>query len=243
MNRENLKVISKENAVPLDVETPAITAPRDVVHRKGWWHYGIQANLVRLNDRGEIQILVQRRSDIVDISKLKNDQSLATQTLYTDNSPESTFERGLKEELGIEINEIDFFKFLPNASFFIIKRYKENDKLINKEKLSLFVATFKSPRNIHPNSHKVNSLEWVDWNMFVEKVHSSPDEYTKTIRFYIKNKLLRGMLEEQTLDFVKKGERPLLNNKITTIYYSPQNNNDVYINYRSEELENPIKLG
>lgn len=228
MRKENcLYVISKKDAVPLNNNIEHTSCTRNEVHKNGYWHCGIQANLVRLDSRGILQILVQRRSHSVDISKMKKDQSLATQRLFTDRTIESSFERGLKEELGIKLGEIKYFNFLPNANFFISKKYEEDSELFNREKLSLFVATLSNTRKLTLSSHRVNSIEWVDWNLFVNDIYLHPEEYTKTVRFYVVNDLLKNILERQMSDFIKGRKLSAINDKdFTTIYYSPADNKD-----------------
>ena len=66
---------------------------RESVHRDGSWHRGVQLNLCH-----DGHLLLQRRSDKVDIAKGLLDQTLATQLLVTDmENDQLALRRGLRD--------------------------------------------------------------------------------------------------------------------------------------------------
>lgn len=229
MKTNYLKVISKLDVVPFteDVSTRGM---RSSIHQNGWWHCGILTNLLRVGSLGQLQILVQKRSGQVDIAKQKYDQSLASQMLYKDKNPLESFFRGIKEELGIDPSEIEYCEFLPHSKFYIVKKYEENKNILNRERIFLYVATLKMKRKLHLNCNRVSKIEWIDWVDFATDVEKNPYRYTKTARFFLKNKHLKNDLERFMTNFIKgKVDKSLNQQKCVYLYISPINNKDTII--------------
>ena len=88
------------------------------IHRNGDWHRGVQLNLVCENF-----LLMQKRSDTVDIAKGLFDQTLATQLIVEDEEDEiKALSRGLREEIGIDIATLNIERIAGPKK--IIKRYE-----------------------------------------------------------------------------------------------------------------------
>lgn len=229
-NSKYLKIISKSINIP-KTKLSQFRGNRNDVHKKGWWHYGVLTNLIRIDSNGNLQILIQKRSNTVDIAKVKYDQSLATQILFSDKNKRESFYRGIKEELNINSTDIEFVEFLPKSNFYIIKEYIDENNIINKEKIFLFVAKLKKKINIKSNCNRVISTKWIDWEQFVNDILKHPSNYTKTVRFFIKNVILRNRLEKFMINFINNNiDKKVNSSKLNILYVSPKNNKDTIQN-------------
>lgn len=200
---------------------------RNFVHKNGLWHYCVLTNLIKIDSKGKLKILVQKRSDHVDIAVGKYDQSVATQMLYSEKNNLSTLFRGLKIELGLKKSEIQHKEFLPFSNFFISKEYSEHTGILNREKISLFIVKLKKDRKISINCPKVASIRWMFWDEFVRDVRKNPNNYTKTVRFFIMNNFLRKKLEEFMFNFVNNMNNNSVNKlRLNYLYSSPKSNSD-----------------
>lgn len=170
------------------------------VHTIGDWHKGIQAHVVRPNNAGTFDVLIQVRSTEVDISKGRYDQSLATQMLKEDNLSEfATLCRGLSTELGIH----DFTQEKLEVELRIIKTYQQEVEVLNREMLSLFLVHVSEDAQIASLSSKIEQLLWVDWDSLIEFFENNPSQFTKTAQFYLGNPLLRKNIESATYRFLE----------------------------------------
>lgn len=107
---------------------------RSRVHSDGDFHVGIQAYIVRINEEGQTEVLVQKRSGVVDIAKGQFDQSLATQILAKDGGAlKAALIRGLKEELDIDEDEIEVAPLGLHAELKVYKKYADDPNLYNWE--------------------------------------------------------------------------------------------------------------
>ncbi len=175
---------------------------RALVHRDGDWHRGIQANVVRPNEQGSFDILLQKRSGIVDISGGKYDQSLATQMLDADAlAPANALRRGLATELGVtKYKSLKLFDRLK-----IIKTYKEQPNVLNRELLSLYLVKAEDESQIKVNSPKIADLAWVPWSSFLHFFAEMPNGFTKTSQFYFSDEFLSPELEVASNKFIYNG--------------------------------------
>lgn len=172
---------------------------RHKVHTTGTWHKGIQAHVVRPNDKGTFDVLVQLRSEDVDIGKLKYDQSLATQMLREDNLSEiCALRRGLLTELGI--SRFTHVRF--DAHLRIIKTYEEDADMLNRELLALFLVNVKEGAQIAALSSKTEQLLWVDWSSLLSFFEANRSQFTKTAQLYLGNPALRQGIAVATYKFL-----------------------------------------
>jgi len=215
----------------LDVNSnPIMRKKRSIVHREGDFHQGAQAFIVRQGDRGQIQVLLQRRSS-TDIASGQWDHSIATQFLPNDGyNPEQAIRRGLSEELGIEESNIKSLRLLTDkVQLLAAKRYSENAKLFNREFIDFLIIELRDQKEIQPNHQKVAEVRWVDLEVFNEAIQASPDSYTKNVRFYVLNSVLRGHIETSIEAMMNGRTAPELA-LFRSTYYSPADNQDVIIN-------------
>ena len=147
---------------------------REQIHRQGLWHRNVQVNILNKGC-----LLMQQRSDHVDIAKYKLDQSMATHLLVGETG-EDAVKRGLYEELGIK--NLEFYKVA--GPFKIIKKYKYDKSLYNREFVSLYCARYnKIPKT---NCAKVQKLFWMNIDKVIKDVNANPDNYTKTFVMWVK---------------------------------------------------------
>ena len=166
------------------------TEERAIVHKNGTWHRGVQAYVIYETQDGRIQVLRQKRSQIVDIAKGKYDQSLATQIIAADGAePENALKRGLRQELGIMEDEIEYTRVGREGWLRAIKKYDEDPSLKNFETISLYIVKV-NRQDIEPVSPKVDSVEWVDWEEYASDLMAHVDEYTSTARFYVADPIM-----------------------------------------------------
>lgn len=155
-------------------------------HSEGSWHLALTAFICRKNTlTGNLEVLVQERSDYVDIAQKHYDQSLATQLLTIDNNDiDVALERGLFEELAIKDIDIKT-KFLWNdwGNIYIEKRYSDNPDLWNRELVANYLVVLNDGVQIKGN-FKVQSYKWLPWEELCNLVVSQPNRFTKTIRIF-----------------------------------------------------------
>lgn len=173
---------------------------RNLVHTRGHWHKGIQANIIKKKGNS-FEILMQVRSAIVDVAKKKFDQSLATQMTYADAlSEENALHRGLLEELGVNSYER---KVKMQADIRIIKTYEDDWSTINCELISLFILEVSPDTFIKAYSPKIQSLEWVSWKNFLKRIETNPTVFTKTAQFYFRTKEIREEIESLSMQLIR----------------------------------------
>lgn len=178
---------------------------RTLVHVDGDWHKGIQANIIRPNRQGTFDILLQKRSAVVDISPHKYDQSLATQMLDLDNKDESiALQRGLHSELNIE--RYDARRL--DATLRIVKTYQNQPQLLNRELISLWIVQVEADKDIIPASPKIGLLEWVEWHDCLKMLNNSPDSFTKTGKFYFTDATFAPYIEQASYALLRKETVP-----------------------------------
>jgi len=149
---------------------------RDIVHRTGLWHKNVQINIVHNG-----KLLLQERSDCVDIAKGCFDQSLATHFL----AGESIFKaikRGLREELGIDV-ERKQLKYIAGPVK-IIKHYEYDKDLYNREFIYLYeLSWYPKPKTTCP---KIKRLFWKDIKLVKKDIKLNPERYTRTFSMWVK---------------------------------------------------------
>lgn len=197
---------------------------RSLIHKEGDWHNTIQANIIRKNNSGTYDILVQQRSLKVDIGHNKLDQSLATQMCFVDKlSPELTLKRGLLSELGI--NDYEFIK-IP-YTMFIIKTYKNQPKILNRELLNLYIVKIENNCKARISTPKIKKLYWMEWNKFLLFFKKNKKNFTKTSQFYFSNPKIISNIKKNQYNFLctnKKINRNINNKYIFHINKSNQKN-------------------
>lgn len=152
---------------------------RSLVHTDGDWHKGIQLNIIWCDE-----ILLQMRSDCVDIAKNLMDQSLATQLLVEDEEDEyKALTRGLQEELGVT-PDLDEIKMVA-SNWKIIKSYEYDSNLHNREFVTLFEWRLKEKRIFKPNSAKVKQLIWMQLDEVKRMAQRDPSMFTKTFYMWL----------------------------------------------------------
>lgn len=225
--------------------------PRYGVHVDGDWHWGIQANIIDISDKENPKMLVQERSQFVDISPLKLDQSLATQMLIEDRgSRVDALKRGLAEELGLNLDK-DIRKVIEigeHGSLRILKTYPENPDLYNRELTTLFLLFIDGGLDIRPQSPRVNRLHRIPIEDLRDLIYKYPKKFTKTIRYYFVNTELFD-ISSQAVGKTIKGETFRGSLPFKSEFYSYENY-DVVINTYKDGLskiriynsQNSIKL-
>lgn len=174
---------------------------RPLVHTEGDWHRGVQANVIRRNQNGNFDFLVQQRSGIVDLSKYKFDQSLATQmTVEDDLNEESTLHRGLRDELGICSY---LAKKRINPDFQIVKTYEEDPNKLNREFISLYIVLVGIEQQISLGCEKIFSVRWMGWNEFLTFFEENPSAFTQTAQFYFSNPLILSLIEGASFSLIQ----------------------------------------
>jgi len=176
-------------------------ADRKKIHKSGDWHVAVHGNIIR-NHQGSMQILVQKRSDKVDIAKNYFDQSVAIQAISGERNLDNILLRGLKEELGLKKEDVEFVRFNKNGKLLIEKKYEYDKSLKNNEKAHLYlIKTFKNPK---PVSERVRTVEWMDWLDFIQLSHRK--NCTKSVRMYTHENRLRKSLEKAMFQFLSFGK-------------------------------------
>ena len=179
--------------------------PRELVHVDGDWHRGVQAHIVRPNTRGTFDILVQRRSNIVDIGAYKYDQSLATQMIDRDNlTISASLRRGLEDELGI----VDYTATELPLTLRIVKTYEEHAGTLNRELISLYIVQVPDDKKILRKSPKIKELVWMEWYDFIRFFNTNPEQFTKTSQFYCSDELLLPYIESASLSVIYHNPLP-----------------------------------
>jgi len=158
---------------------------RSTVHKDGVWHFGIQAIILQKDSQNNIFTLTQTRSETVDLSQTKVDQSLATQMIVEDQcDPVKTLRRGLANELSVDLDKCRYVEILKDKKKVITKTYSSNLHAHNREIVYLFLVELGSDAKIIPNMFKIKKTEWVSWSSFVLSSKLHPSNYTKTLRLY-----------------------------------------------------------
>jgi isopentenyldiphosphate isomerase len=184
---------------------------RAAVHRDGDWHQGSQALILRTTGKGEVQVLLQGRSEQVDISKGRYDQSLATQLLVKDDGDlERALKRGLQEELGLREGDVKIVQVGENGWLTAIKQYAEDPALLNREFRSLFLVQVDVTTTVRAMSPKVATVEWVDWEALTQRIQAEPTTFTKTARAHLLDPTAGSAVEQAIDDFLHgRPQKPL----------------------------------
>lgn len=149
------------------------------IHRDGDWHRGVQLNLVC-----EDQLLMQQRSDLVDIAKGLFDQSLATQLVVEDEENDLiALSRGLREELSLNIESLCLEHIAGPKK--VIKRYKYDTSLYNREFVSLYQASLPL-QDLTPTHSKVQALFWKPIKEVKIEASNYPHKFTQTFLMWLK---------------------------------------------------------
>lgn len=172
---------------------------RDLVHTKGSWHKGVQANIIRPNEKGSFDILLQLRSEVVDIGKNKYDQSLATQMIKEDNlSEEAALKRGLEQELGI----LKYRSISMPAKIRIIKQYKEQPEVDNREFVSLYIVV--ASQKPQKRTKKIKELFWIEWQQFKTFFNQNCNNFTKTGQLYFSTPTIIEEMEKMSYAIINR---------------------------------------
>lgn len=202
------------------------------VHSSGDWHLAVTAFIFRRDKSGNMQVLVQKRSQFVDIAQNTYDQSLATQLIVEDkNSIEDAFYRGLREELGISKTEIvSLFKWNEIGDIYISKHYNDNPELWNREIVTTYFAQVKDSVKIVGN-YKVAGYEWLTWSEFCDLVRMQPNNFTKTTRIYTVVDKIAEEIDQVVVDMFDKKIPQKLSKKV---YYASYDNSD-FVGFESTD--------
>jgi hypothetical protein len=169
---------------------------RNLVHAQGYWHKTVQANVLRKNAADSFDILVQKRSAVVDIGMRKFDQSLATHMLDSDNLDDSeTLRRGLFSELGIH----EYRSTRVDRDLRIIKTYKEHPNTLNREIVSLFLVEINGDDPVVAMTSRIERLFWMQWSDFLKFFAERKEDFTKTAQFYFGELDLLRQIEDESL--------------------------------------------
>lgn len=172
--------------------------PRELVHTEGDWHRGVQANIIRPNDKGTFDVLLQERSGVVDIGRHKYDQSLATQMLAADVlDRDSALDRGLLCELGVT----DYSAHRLPLSLRIVKTYPEHPGTLNRELIDLYIVRVPKEQ-ITAITPKVKRLKWMEWSELLAFFSAHPHRFTKTGQFYFSDETLLPLIETSSYAFL-----------------------------------------
>ena len=174
---------------------------RKLIHTSGAWHMAVHGNIIRLKN-GELQILVQKRSGVVDIAKNFHDQSIAIQAISGERDLDEILLRGLNEELGLKKGDVDFVQFNKNGILKVEKEYEYDNTLKNNEIIHLYII--KTKANPKLASKRVRSIKWLNWDKFVDLTHKPG--CTKSVRMYTWNNQIRVELERAMVQFLKTGK-------------------------------------
>lgn len=179
------------------------------VHSEGDWHLAVTGFVFRKNTQGELEVLVQERSQYVDIAQKHFDQSIATQLILEDGGDTDTaLKRGLLEELNIERKDIiSYFKCNEIGDIYISKQYAENPELWNREIVVNYCVLVKDDIKIE-NNFKVNAIEWIPWSEFCDLVRMQPNNFTKSVRIYAVADSISTELYK-IMNLIINGEEPI----------------------------------
>lgn len=210
---------------------------RSLVHRDGDWHLGLQAYIFRQRPNKPLEVLIQKRSQSVDISGGMFDQSIAIQMTQEDKfDPIACLRRGLKHELGLDLNNLKYKSILDDICLTIVKTYDQSPSLLNRERTKLYLIHCNG-NEIHPNSECVDDILWIPWSKMFAWKRSNPGLFTKTARFYTVDPIVSKEIELSVQDFVKNSNSPKkddLPDKIT--YYSEKSaEKDVSIHFWKDD--------
>ncbi len=195
--------------------------PRNVVHREGLVHKGVQAHICRpmINTDGSLisnfEVLIQKRKNqtvfnkglttpvLIDLGGAKWDQSLATQMVQRDISIAETLKRGLENEWGLTEESYEY-AYVPLGHLIAIKTYSQEQEqhAYNKELISLFLIQLKNGVTLQPSSSKIDAYEWIPWDNLAERLENDPDKFTKTAQFYMNTPKLLYAIDFHTKSFL-----------------------------------------
>lgn len=200
---------------------------RTDVHSEGDWHLAVTAFIFRGSSIDDIEVLVQERSQYVDIAQKHFDQSLATQLIVEDNEDTNqALYRGLREELDISEDELlKVFKWNNLGDILISKRYDDNPELWNREIVTNYLVRVKSSIVMKKN-FKVQGYEWLPWLEFCDLVKMQPNNFTKSVRLYTVIDSISREIDECMKAMVSGGDVNQLQRKI---YYLSMDNSDLVL--------------
>lgn len=207
---------------------------RTAVHSEGDWHLAVTAFIFRGSTIDDIEVLVQERSQYVDIAQKHFDQSLATQLIVEDNEDtDQALYRGLREELDISEDElIKVFKWNSVGDIFISKRYDDNPELWNREIVTNYLVRVKS-NIVMKKNFKVHGYEWLPWLEFCDLVKMQPNNFTKSVRLYTVIDSISREIDECMKELVTQGE---VNHLARKIYYLSMDNSDLVLFEGTKQL-------
>lgn len=110
--------------------------------------------------------------------------------------------RGLKDELGLKEEDVEFVRFNKNGKLLIEKKYEYDKSLNNHEKVHLYLI--KTRRNPKPASERVKTVKWMDWFDFIRLSHQK--NCTKSVRMYTLENQIRKSLEKAMFQFLTFGK-------------------------------------
>ncbi|RMD45906.1 NUDIX domain-containing protein [Candidatus Pacearchaeota archaeon] len=142
-----------------------------VIHSKGLWHR--VSHVWLYTSKGEVVLQLRSRKKrlfpgLLDVS--------AAGHIDSGETPRQAALRETKEELGITLKKINFWKIIKNSIIF--------DKIINNEFYYVFFS--KIPRNTKFSiNHEVESVHFVNIAELLKSLNKSPQKYVPHGRYWI----------------------------------------------------------
>ena len=177
MNQDQVTLVNENDEV-------VGTMDKIEAHRgEGRLHRAISVFLFRKNTEGEVELLIQRRSDkkIVGAGQWAN---TVCGNVWQDESYEGCARRRLSYELGIDDENLK----LEDATTF---RYQArcNEEFSENEIVHIFVGWFDD--NFQPNLDEVAETEWILW----KTIKSDDTRWTPWFKLFIAEGLVKTALE------------------------------------------------
>lgn len=195
---------------------------RSKVHKDGDWHMGVQAYILREN-RGITEVLIQKRSQYVDLAGGKFDQSLAVQMIQDDNlNPLLCLERGLKNELDLNLKNMRHIQILQGILLNIVKTYSHTPNILNREQTKLYLIKYENEKMLI-DSKKIDDLIWTPWNKMFSWKRTDPGLFTKTSRFYAVDPIISSEIERSVDAFMSESSLPKNTNLPKKVVYYSEN--------------------
>lgn len=217
---------------------------RKHVHVDGSWHVGLQANIIRNNNRGSFDILIQKRSGIVDRSPNYFDQSLAVQLQKKDKFDfKKALFRGMSEELGLKKDQIDDIEMLDDFNLAIIKKYEINQNFNNFERIFLYIIKLKNGVMPRINSSKLSSLSWNTWEDVKDTVQKNKEFFTKTASFYFSFPLISYEIERRSKIMLNiPSEKEIIKERLLKDYFIININDSLKVENHCLSMKNKTEF-